>query len=271
MDKSIPLASVTETAFPCPHCGAYAKQAWSKCYGDRIHGSSIVPFLPDVNQYRHQLNLMRVNRGGGDEIAAFQDVVTWAERMDLSEPFVTPSNKAMDFELDNLFVSECFNCSKPAIWVHDRLLYPAVRSGAAPNADLPEHILQDYEEARSILNLSPRGAAALLRLSVQKLCKHLGEKGDNINDDIASLIRKGLDPMIGEALDAVRVIGNEAVHPGSMNLNDDRNTAAELFDVVNAIVDYMISRPKQLKAIYDRLPPEKRKSIDERNSKALKP
>lgn len=76
--------------------------------------------------------------------------------------------------------------------------------------------------------------------------------------------------MIGEALDAVRVIGNEAVHPGAMNIADDRSTAAELFDVLNAIADHTLSRPKRLKAIYDRLPEDKRKSIDERNAKAMK-
>jgi hypothetical protein len=240
------------------------------CYGDRIRNSNPLPFLPPADEFDESLRQAKGDRVRSQEIAPLEKLTVWARRMAMEEAFVTPSSVTTDFALDNVFVSECFNCSKPAIWIHDRLIYPPSRSGAAPNPDLPADILQDYEEARSILDLSPRGTAALLRLSVQKLCKHLGEKGDNINDDIASLIRKGLDPMIGEALDAVRVIGNEAVHPGSMNLNDDRNTAAELFDVVNAIVDYMISRPKQLKAIYDRLPPEKRKGIDERNSKALK-
>ena len=36
-----------------------------------------------------------------------------------------------------------------------------------------------------------RGRDAHLRLAVQKLCKLLGEKGKDINQDIAKLIKKG--------------------------------------------------------------------------------
>ena len=78
----------------------------------------------------------------------------------------------------------------------------------------------------------------------QKLRIHLGEKGKTIDDDIASLVRKGLNPLVQQSLDIVRVIGNEAVHPGVIDLKDDRETAFRLFDLVNAITDAMISLSK---------------------------
>ncbi len=112
-----------------------------------------------------------------------------------------------------------------AVWVYNRLVFPSSREGPPPNPDLPDDVRLDYEEAGRILNLSPRGAAALLRLAIQKLCAYLGEKGKNIDDDIASLVKKGLYPLVQQALDAVRVIGNEAVHPGTLDLKDDRDTA----------------------------------------------
>jgi hypothetical protein len=130
--------------------------------------------------------------------------------------------------------------------------------------------LRDFQEAREIVN-SSRGAAALLRLCVQKLCKHLGEQGKNIDDDIASLVKKRLDRLVQKSLDIVRVIGNEAVHPGVLDLRDDRDTALRLFELINSIADQMISHPKNVTDLYEKLPENKRKRIEERDGKTPKP
>ena len=169
------------------------------------------------------------------------------------------------YKVDNLFLSKCYNCKKVAVWVSDRLLFPATKVGVLPNPELREEILHDFEEAREIVNASPRGAAALLRLCIQKLCSHLGEKGKNIDDDIGSLVKKGLNPLVQQSLDIVRVIGNEAVHPGVIDLKDDRDTALRLFELVNAIVEQMISHPKAVNEMYARLPEAKRKAIKARD------
>lgn len=57
--------------------------------------------------------------------------------------------------------------------------------------------------------------------------------GKNISNAIANLVRKGLSPMIQKSLDIVRVIGNEAVHPGVIDLNDNKDIALQLFQVIN--------------------------------------
>jgi hypothetical protein len=94
----------------------------------------------------------------------------------------------------------------------------------------------------------------------------LGEKGDNVNEDIASLVRNGLPTQIQQALDIVRVIGNEEVHPGVLALRDDLDTARTLFELVNLIADNRISEPKRIEVMYERLPESKREQIAKRDS-----
>lgn len=168
-------------------------------------------------------------------------------------------------KIPDLDICICTHCNEYSLWRNEKMLFPM--SGQAPlaNSDMPIHIKEDYEEARNILNLSPRGSAALLRLAVQKLCKHLGESGENINQDIASLVNKGLPPKIQKSLDIVRVIGNDAVHPGTLNLKDDLVTASKLFVLVNLIVDVMITQPKDIDELFESLPEEKKNGIKNRD------
>ncbi|MCA9201125.1 MAG: DUF4145 domain-containing protein [Planctomycetales bacterium] len=145
------------------------------------------------------------------------------------------------------------------------MIFPSALPAELPNVDLPDDIRDDYEEAREIANKSPRGAAALLRLAIQKLCKHLGQPGKNINDDIKALVAAGLPPKVQEALDIVRVVGNECVHPGTIDLRDDRDTAMQLFRLVNFIALKMITEPKEIASLYGSLPTDKLAAIKKRD------
>jgi len=113
---------------------------------------------------------------------------------------------------------------------------------------------------------SPRGAAALLRLCIQKLTKALGKQGENINADIAALVKDGLSSKLQKALDIVRVVGNDAVHPGTIDLRDDVATAKQLFALINIIADTMITQPAQIEQIYQQLPDSKLEQISKRDS-----
>ena len=163
-------------------------------------------------------------------------------------------------------VSYCESCGHPTIWLGERMIYPNSLPAEPPNLDLPDDIAMDYEEAREIADQSPRGAAALLRLAIQKVCKHLGRPGNNINDDIKALVAAGLPPKVQEALDIVRVIGNESVHPGTIDLRDDRETAMQLFRLVNFIAQKMITEPREIAELYGNLPGDKRTAIRKRDS-----
>lgn len=171
-----------------------------------------------------------------------------------------------DEYIDNMWLSKCQYYKYLSLWVDDRMVYPDRGPVHLVNSDLPDDIRNDYEEAAKILGKSPRGAAALLRLYVQKICVHLGEKGDNLAADIGVLVNQGLDPKIQQALDTVRVVGNNAVHPGQFDLKDDTAAAESLFEWVNLIAEQMISLPKRLEESYNRLPDGDREKIDKRDA-----
>ncbi len=178
-----------------------------------------------------------------------------------------PTGFGGQYENKQFLLSNCESCGEPTIWHGKTIIYPVHSVAEPPSPDLPEEIKADFEEARTIANFSPRGAAALLRLSIQKLCAHLGQSGMNINSDIGALVKEGLPSKVQQALDSVRVIGNDAVHPGTIDLRDDRETADKLFRLVNFIAHKMISEPREVEEIYNGLPADKRAGIAKRDGK----
>jgi len=167
---------------------------------------------------------------------------------------------------NSINVSKCVHCRKNTLWIYKNMYYPDIGNAPFPNIEMPESVNKLYIEAASIQSKSPRGAAALLRLGIQKLCKELGEKGNNINEDISKLVRKGLPEIVQESLDIVRVTGNEAVHPGQID-TDDPDVVVKLFELVNVIVEYMIALPKKVSGIYSTLPMNKLDHINKRDKK----
>jgi len=167
--------------------------------------------------------------------------------------------------LANISVSICQRCQKHAVWVYGKMVYPGSSSAPLPVEDIPDDVKADFIEARNIVNASPRAAAALLRLALQRLMPHLEEKGENLNDDIGNLVKKGLPEKIRKALDAVRVIGNNQVHPGVIDLRDDPETATALFELLNAIIEHMISEPKKIDELYGKIPESAKKAIKKRD------
>ncbi|WP_348731824.1 DUF4145 domain-containing protein [Rheinheimera texasensis] len=158
-------------------------------------------------------------------------------------------NKYTDFKS-----SRCCHCVQRSYWFLNRMIVPSEAPVPPHHVDTPASCVDLYNEARDIVSRSPRAAAALLRLCVQNLMIELGEKGKNINDDIASLVKGGLPVEVQQALDYCRVIGNNGVHPGEIELTDRPEMTHSLFEMINFIIEDRIARPKKIRELYNTLP-----------------
>lgn len=167
-------------------------------------------------------------------------------------------------------VAACQKCGHTSLWKKVKgsdpyMLDPAVASGPTAHVDMPEDCREDYEEARAIAARSPRGAAALQRLVVQKLCVALGQAGKNINDDIKALVQNGLPVDAQQALDVLRVTGNNAVHPGEMDFVGNPSLVTASFDLINFIVDQQITQKKRIANLFAALPAGAKAAIARRD------
>src|SRR5690349_11266585 len=80
--------------------------------------------------------------------------------------------------VEPIWFSICLACARRAIWYRPTgmqvpnaafMVYPPEHEGPLPSPDMPEGARRDYEEARAVLPLSARSAAALLRLAIRRV------------------------------------------------------------------------------------------------------
>ncbi len=148
-----------------------------------------------------------------------------ANLVSLSRSPWNPTGWSSEDEDPQVWVAQCFRCKEYSVWHKGKMIYPSEGIAPLPHPDLPDdekdHIKNDYLEARTIVSQSPRGAAALLRLAIQKLVDRIVEERKlpvkknqkDLNGKIGLLVRNGLRKKIQQPLDYVRVVGNNAVHP----------------------------------------------------------
>lgn len=233
--QSVP-PQATLKRFSCPNCHAFADQQW---FRTAVLSGGGVPFYAEGDQLR-PAGAMTIGPTGNAQIG----------------------------NLPSLTVTRCASCSLISLWSNSEMIYPRESFAPPANPDLPAECRQDYDEAAAIMVASPRGSAALLRLAIQKLCLHLGGKGANINDDIGFLVKeRGLPEPARHALDSIRVVGNNAVHPGEMNVEDTPDVVLRLFAALNFVVQTTITVPKEMSALYGAIPAGAQAAADKRDGR----
>lgn len=224
-----------EEGFNCPSCQAYSHHYWHE-----------------------------VKENGKEEYI----ILSFLRKVSITAS--VPTNQINGYLISNkLALSTCFKCTASAYWVGGEMIYPSISLAPPANPDMPESVIEIYQEARKISSLSPRASAALLRLALEKLLPQIGAKKSNIDTMIGELVGKGLPIEVEKALDGLRVIGNEAVHPGTIDVQDSSDITAALFKLLNFVVDRMITQKKAIDEIYDLIPETKIQGIVNRNQKAI--
>lgn len=145
--------------------------------------------------------------------------------------------------------AHCHTCMESSYWIGDQMVWPAPLLGDQASVDLPADVLELYNEARVVVSASPRAAAALLRLAVERLVVHLGEETGKLHVRIGRLKKRGdITRRTIDALDAVRITGNAAVHEGQIDPvgDDDLPIALLLFQVVNRIAEDTIGMGRRV-------------------------
>jgi hypothetical protein len=179
-------------------------------------------------------------------------------------------------KLLNLHVSRCYNCKGFTVWVRDRLVFPIKGNEPldiieadfrqveedvqelednVPESD--EHVeasveeveeaSEDFEEAAAILNKSPRGAAALIRICIQNMMPLMKETGKNLDENISSLVRKGLEVEIQQAMDVLQVIRRNPGQESDVDLRDETAIATRMLESLKEILERRMLKNREEK------------------------
>ena len=108
--KSIP-PSISETAFDCPHCGAYTTQYWIDVFAEH-RAKNQLPHIPNEEIKKRFIE--------APEISAEQKKIwlKWYDKMGTGLVFIE-RNESVTYVYDavnNLHLSRCYNCNKIAVW-----------------------------------------------------------------------------------------------------------------------------------------------------------
>lgn len=231
-------------AFRCPRCDAFAHQGWSEL-----------------------------------QIPREDERDTWAENFfDTSEPIPASKAATVPGTLPNVWgiegapvhrpkgswaAAQCGRCGNYSVWRDDQLVFPHGGGGPAPHPEMSAGAKALYEEARSVVTLSPRAGAALARATLERVIRDLDPDAGKI--DLASRIdriRPQVSLPLGKMLTVIRHAGNKSLHVEDepdevivLILDPQQTEIVDLiFESINGLVEELVARPRFIDEVYSRVP-----------------
>lgn len=258
--------AIGKLEFNCPRCGVRASQAWQNTYCRPLDEGRTPTRLTHIWIDEFLENKKNEKIGGPSG-----EVIAYWRRIAEQDVFNADDWDSINAKLiNNLSAARCAHCKNLSVWINNDMVFP--HGGEVPaHEDMPEDVKTTFSEAAKILSASPRASAALSRLALQQLCVALGCQKKTLDEKIGELVAKGLSKEIEMMLDSVRVIGNNAVHPGEIDLRDGHDTARFLLECMNRICQRLITEKREVEDLYEMLPEGARSAIERRNAKLLPP
>lgn len=120
---------------------------------------------------------------------------------------------------------------------------------------IPKVILDDYNEACLIRDLSPKASATLSRRCLQGMIRdYWGESKHTLNEEIKA-IKNRIDPITWQAIDAVRKIGNIGAHMEKdidLIIDVEPNEAQMLIGLIEMLLkEWYVARYERQKQLED--------------------
>ncbi len=139
--------------------------------------------------------------------------------------------------------------------INQYVLFPEIKGRVFPDY-IPKWLLQDYEEAFAIRNLSPKASATLSRRCLEAMIADFWSiKKGSLFLAIKELEGK-IDPLVWQSIDSVRKVGNIGAHmekDTNVILDVEPNEAELLIGLIELLLEewyiHRFEREQKLKAI----------------------
>jgi len=249
---SVTLPTYRADRFNCPHCGALSHHDWHVLNWARKEDDTLVGVMSGLTKLKDEFTAslcLSCNR-----------IAVW-HRLDVGVLAAKAAQQRQKLMLPS--------ATAPVIHATHRMIWPRSDGSVEPLPDAAPDLVRDlWDEARQVAALSPRSAAALLRLALQLLLHEIEPEHKTIDRAIAAAFANNTPETIVKAMDYVRVTGNQAVHDGQVQMNEDPDVIPALFGLLRYIVDVTLVREAQVNKLFATLPADKQAGIAQRNARA---
>jgi hypothetical protein len=217
-------------SFSCPYCNTVAHQDWYSLFLKPENAAEVRVLTPEA------VNALRQGDAQRDNIKENDQFVERLQKNALTYEYQKHPHP-LKVKMANLHISNCHSCNGFSLWVGRLLAFPTRIDKT------PELVEEDVEEATAILNEFPRGATALMRVCIQKLVPLLQDNGKELNRRVSSLVRKGLEMEMQQAMDVLQLLRSDPVHSGQLESHaDNKKTALRFLDSLKEVLERRMSQ-----------------------------